>query len=360
MRFPSRKFTTMPILRVVALTLATLFLGTGVAQAVSPQFDNGSEINLDDIYTNAQLLTNIFQDTGVYGKLTAAADVYKFVPEQDGEQTLSLIGHAGVNTQPFLVLVDPTDATEARPLGIPLPGEEYHTAVIKPIDGLQTYSEPVLFERYTLFAQERLSFKKDVTYYLIVFDPTRELSRYAIKFGDGKIWGAGDFFTSFNSWWALKTDRYGGTDPFDATSATFGSILFFLAFAFLLGIWMVEETFAFLSGRSKMAGYLLIKLQKYSRVMVWVALWFTALGGYIYFDPKGWPGIPFVLALLFLGITALFLVRTLILSPKLMQLEVSKQEAVIPTSLRKQLYLMLVLTGLGMGTFLTLLTLQFS
>jgi hypothetical protein len=85
-----------------------------------------------------------------------------------------------------------------------------------------------------------------------------------------------------------------------------------------------------------------------------------ALGGYIYFDALGWKGIPFVLAIVFLAMLAIFLVRTLVVSPKLMQLEVTKQEAVIPVALRKQLLVVTVLSVLAMGAFLVLLAMMFS
>jgi hypothetical protein len=354
----------MRTLRTLTLGLIAAFLvGTGIAQAVAPQFDKGTAIDLNDIYTNAEPVTNLFSNTGVYGKLdsTSTADVYKIVPDRDGDQTLSLAGHAASTAQPFLVLVDPTDATQSRDLGIPLPTEEgYHTALMTAVDGLQKYYEPATFEQYNLYAQQRVHFQKDKTYYVIVFDPTRQLTRYVLKFGDAKVWGFGDIFVHFGSWIKLKGDSYGGSSPFTFTPSTFGAILFFLAFGFMVGMWIMESAFGFMANKSKMAGYILIKMQKYSRIFTWIALWFIALGGYIYFDAIGWPGIPFFLGVIFILITAVYLVRTLWFSPQLMKLEVSKQEAAIPLPLLKWQYIFFILSTITLGGFILLLTMQFS
>jgi hypothetical protein len=315
------------------------------------------------VYTNAEPVTNVFQNTGVYGKVDNAhstVDVYTFTAEQDGDQTFTLLGHAPATAQPFLVFVDSTDATAVRDLGIPLPSPDYHTALVTATDGQQKYYEPATFEQYNIYAQQHIALHKDKKYFLIVFDPSRQLTRYAIKFGDAKIWSAKDVFSHPITWLKLKADVYGGSSPFKFTPSTFGAILFFIAFGLLLGLWLIESTFAFLSNRSKMAGYLLIKFQQSSRIFTWVSLWFLALGGYIYFDALGWPGIPFILGLVYILVLAVFLVRTLVIAPKLMKLSVSKQEAAIPLPLQKQLYLMFVLSFITLGGFLVLLTMQFS
>jgi hypothetical protein len=342
------------------LMLPILLVGGQIAQAAAPQFDDGTSLNLDNVYANTQSVSDIFTTKGVYGKLTDSADIYKIVPEQDGDQLISLLGKASSTAQPFLVLVDPTDLTPARSLGIPLPDETYHSAVIQAVDGARTSYETFSFDAYTVFAEQKVTFKKGMTYYLIVFDPSVQLKQYVIRFGEGKIWTFGNIFRHIGGWFKVKTQNYGGSSPFHFTPTTFGGLLFFLAFAVLLGMWVIEESFSFLANRSKMAGYLLIKLQKFSRVFVWIALWFMLLGGYIYFDHIGWPGIPFVLGLLFIPLVAVFLVRTLVISPKLMKLEVSKQEAVIPLQLRRTLYLMFVLSVLSVGSFLVFLTMQFA
>lgn len=342
--------------------VAVLSLGIGYAQAVAPQFDKGTQIDLNNIYTNAELVTNLFQNTGVYGKLESGstADVYKIVADQDGTQTLSLMGHGPSTAQPFLVFVDPTTATPPRDLGIPVPDDSYHTSLVTAVDGLQTYTETATFDKYTLYAQDRITFTKGQTYYLIVFDPTHGLNRYVIRFGDGHVWSGSDIFTHFASWLRVKADSYGGSSPFKFTPTTFGAILFFLAFSLLVGVFILESTFGFLANRQKMAGYLLIKMQKYSRIFTWIALWFLGLGGFIYFDAIGWPGIPFILGIIFFLVLAVFLVRSLVFSPRLMKLEVSKQEAAIPMELQKWLYLMFVLGVVTLGSFLVFLTMQFS
>lgn len=355
--------TPMRTIRTIILSLVVVFLaGTGLAKAVAPQFDQGNQIDLADIYAKAQTVTNLYDNTGVYGKLDASstADVYKIVPDRDGEQTLSLVGHAPTTAQPFLVLVDPTSESTPRDLNIPMPSDAYHSALITAVDGLQTYSEPITFEQYTLYATQRVKFQKGQTYYLIVFDPTRQMTRYVVRFGDGKVWTGHDFFTHFASWMRVKADNYGGTSPFKFTPSTFGAILFYLALGLLLGIWIIEAVYTFMAKRAKMAGYILIKMQKYSRIFTWISLWFIGLGGYIYFDAVGWPGIPFVLSLVFVLVLAVFLVRTLVFTPQLMKLEVSKQEAVIPLVLQKWLYIMFVLSVVVIGGFLTLLAMQFS
>ncbi len=354
----------MRTIRTLFLSLTTLVLiGVGYVHAAAPQFDNGNTIDLNNIYSNAQPLTNLFEDTGVYGKLAASstADVFKVVPDKDGDQTLSLAGKASSSTaQPFLVLVDQTTGTSAKELGIPVPDASYHTSLISAVDGTPTYAEPATFDSYNLYAQQRVSFTKGKTYYLIVFDPTHQLSRYIVRFGDGKVWHASDVFRHIGAWMRVKADNYGGSSPFKFTPSTFGALLYYLAFAVLLGIWLVETIFAFIANRSKMAGFILIKLQKFSRIITWVSLWFVALGGYIYFDAIGWPGIPFVLALIFIPLLAVFLVRTLVFSPKLMRLEVSKQEAVIPMNIQKWMYVMFVLSLVTIGAFLTLTVMLFA
>jgi hypothetical protein len=352
----------MRTLSLFSLSLIAVLLGGISVALAAPQFSEPREFNLEDIYGNAQEIQSIFENTAIYGKLQNPAAVYSFKPDRTGEQTISLIGQgAGATASPMLVLVDPTDNTESRPLGIPLPDDKYHTALINPIDGLRTFSEPLLFEQFVMYAEQRVILDEGQQYYLIVFDPSpTPLQRYAIRFGEEKVWTIGGVFSNFGSWLRFKTDRYGGTDPFGVTPSTFGIVLFYLAFAVLVGIWIIEEVFTYLAARQKMAGYILIKMQKFSRIIIWVGLWFMALGGYIYFDYLGWLGVPFVLGALFFLVAAVFLCRTLLISPRLMNLEVSKQEAVIPAPLQKQLVIVSILSVLVIGAFVVLLAMQFS
>lgn len=348
----------MRTLRSLLLSfLALVLVGVSVAQAAAPQLDSGVTLNVEDIYKDAQVVTDVFSDTGVYGKLTSPADVYKFTADKDGDQTFSLLGlGASASAQPYLILVDPTGATQTRELGIPVPSDQYHTAVMEQVAGEQFYNEPALFEKYNLYAKQRVSLKKDTTYYILVFDPTRELSNYVVRFGDGKVWSGGEVFRYIGTWFKVKSGAFAGTSPFHFKPSTFGALLFLLALGLLVGMWIIEETFSFLANRAKMAGYILIKMQKFSRIFTWIALWFIALGGYIYFNAIGWAGLPFVLTILFIPLVAVFLVRTLVFAPKLMALEVSKQEAVIPVPLRKSLYVMFVLGLLTIGSFVTIYT----
>ena len=346
---------------LVLLMLPSLFLGGKTAQAAGPILDAGKVIDLTNIYDDPQVIPDVFSSTGVFGKLVDTADIYKFVPDKDGEQQISLLGTgAGADAQPYLVLIDPTTATESRSLGIPLPDDTYHTGVITAVEGLQTVNEPLAFTQYTLYAQQRIALKKDIVYYLVIFDPSRTFNHYAIRFGDSNIWTIGQVAKHFGSWLKFRTEAYAGSSPFKFTPGSFGALLFFLALAVLVGMWVIEESFSFLSNRSKMAGYILIKLQKFSRYFTWIGLWFMALGGYVYFDHIGWSGVPFVLTLIFIPMVVLFLVRTLVISPKLMALEVNKQEAVIPLPLRRTMYIMFVLSVIVIGSFMTFLAIHLS
>jgi hypothetical protein len=348
----------------LALALILPFIwGSAPASAAPAQFDTGVALDRLDIYKSSQNIElPVSAGFGVYGKLNGDADVYSFVADKDGEQTFTLLSKVVVpGTLPYLVLVDPTDGTAASETDVPVPTEgEYHSSYIAPVEGLQVRKEPLLFDEFTKFATQRVKLHQGATYYLVAFGSPGFAGRYAIQAGEGELFSGNDLVQQPGSWFKIKADVYGGTNPFTFTPSTFGSVLFFLAFALLLGIWIIEETFMFLANYRKMAGYLLIKLQPFSRVMTWLALWFMAIGGYIYGGATGWLGAIFVLSIIFTVLAIIFLVRTFKLSPQLMQLEVSKQEATIPSALQRRLYISFAATLVGMIGFLVVLTMHFT
>jgi hypothetical protein len=347
----------------VCVAVAALLPGMALA-AVTPVFDSGVEVG-ETPYEQAQVIENIYRNIAVYGKLGTASpvDIYRFVPNEDGKFDLALHGvyqnpsvadTLEANQVPFLILLDPTGAIEGQPLNIPLPSEEYKTVLIKEADAGRVANEPLLMQQYRVLREQLgLPLKKDATYYLVVFDPERYLTHYVIKTGEGTSWGAKDLVTKAGSWLRVKTDNYGDSRPFTFSGRDLSLTLFLLSLATLVGTWLISVILGFLANRSKAAGYLLIKLQPYARLLVWFSLWFLALGGYSYFNRTGWTGLPFLLLLLFLILVILFLYQTLRVSPRLMELEVSKREATIPTPMRKRLFLLFVLTLLSLGAFLT-------
>ena len=336
--------------------LAALALPS-VALASAPQFDTGVQMDTQNPYLNAQEITDVFTSKAVYGKLEGATpvDIYSFTPDKDGNQTFSILAPSTTpaDAQLTMVFVDSTTATQDAGLNLPTP-TGYHSLLVTPVKDPQTFNEPVLFEQFNVYAQGNFSLQKGKTYYLIVLDQSSKVDSYAIKLGTDKSWGASDIITHFGGWLRVKTDSFSGTSPFTFKPVTVGMLLFLLGFAVLLGMWFIEQLFSFLSNRMKMAGYILIKMQPYSRVITWVSLWFTLLGGYIYFGKVGWNGLPFVIGFAFVIIAIVQLLYTLILSRRIGVLEVSKQEATIPRDISTWLYAYFVVTLLGFGSFITL------
>lgn len=329
----------------LAFVLALAFVPT--ALAARPYVDTGDGLTPEDAnpYEKAQLIPGSpFEEKGVYGKLRGdvPVDLYKFTADRDGDVLLSLMVFKKEyerGSDPVLVLVDPNENPAARDLGFPLPDENYSTVLLTPLEEPRSYNEPALFEEYLLVTEQTVSVKEGQTYYLIVLDQYNAVERYAVKFGTEKAWSAGDIFTSFGSWFALKTDSYGGGNPFTFGPRNLGYLLFIFGLATLLGSWLVQTVFFVGSLKSKAMGHLLVKFQPFERIMIWVGLWFTALGGYLTFAGSSWSGIPFVLGALFLPLAAFQLVETFVLAPKVMKLEVAKREAVVPQELRTKLWI---------------------
>ncbi|MCC2631834.1 MAG: hypothetical protein K0S20_533 [Patescibacteria group bacterium] len=344
----------------------TVLLGVGVfciasvAQAGKPQLDNGTLISQEDPYSSSsvQEVSNLFESHAVYGRLSteSTVDIYKVTADKDGEQTVRLMTR-GAASQPALILMDPTDATAPEELNIPLPAPEYHPVLVKALETPKDHRETFLGQSFKVGSEQKFAFQKDKTYYLIVLDPYAQPGSYALAFGDGKAWELKDVFTSFGTWFKLQTDTYSGISPFSFTSALVPLVLFLLGLSLILGLFVIYHGLSFMANRSKAAGYLLVKLQKFDKIANWVALWFTAIGGYIYFDKKGWVGIPFVMVLVFIALIAAVLVRTLRVSPQVEELEVTKKEATIPLTLRKKLVASFVVELVAIGAILTLLSL---
>lgn len=362
MKMHENKFVSF--VRNGALAFILLVTATaGVAKAGQPLFDKGSELNTEKPYDNAQVLSDIYQSSEIYGKLEGATpiDIYSFSPNKDGKQNISLLvpknGQSSAQSQPILILVDPTKATEADQLNLPAPDDTYHFALIKNAASGAIFNEPFLFQQYSLVADQKLDLQKGKKYYLIVLDPYRMTNNYAIKIGNSSVWGFADIFKHFSSWFKVKTNNYSGTSPFNFSVNTLGFILFLLGLMLLFGITAVQETFSFLANKSKAAGYVLVKLQPYSKVMIWISVWFTAMGGYIFFDRLGWNGIPFVLGLIFVINIINNLFITFKLSPKLAELEITKKEAAIPLEMRKKWFfssMVNLITLLGFLVYLAL------
>jgi hypothetical protein len=161
---------------------------------------------------------------------------------------------------------------------------------------------------------------------------------YAIKFGSGQAWTASDVIKHFPSWVRLQTDAYAGTSPFHIVAVAVGFSLMLLGLLLVVGIFALYEVFFFLSGRSKSAAYLLVKMQTYYRVITWVGLWFAAVGAYAYFNHVSWLGLPFVAGICFLVFLITQLISTFRLSPRIADLEVVKREATIPRELSRSIW----------------------
>lgn len=325
--------------------LLTVILGSLVATpafAGTPNLDSGIQLDTNQPYATAQDAGEAFDNHAVYGKLQGdtPVDIYRFHASRDGAQTISLmtlaVGEQTENIAPALILLDPTSETTAQQLGIPVPSDAYHSVLLKQSTDGKTVTERWLFTKYHVQSEQTLNLKKDTDYYLVVLDSNRVVNHYAIRFGDNQSWTAKDVFTHIGSWFRILTDNYAQTSPFKVTgAAVWGFLILFLGLAALMGTFIVEQILSLMANRKKTAGYLLIKLQPFSRVIIWVALWFMFVGGILFFQKSGLLGIPFVITILFILTLIAFLFQTLSLTPKLMKVEVTKQEAAIPLRLRK-------------------------
>jgi len=313
------------------------------ALAGAPVLDSGEQINNNDVYSKTQQVGDVYQNHAIYGKLEGdtPVDIYHFKPSKDGQQTFSLLSPKlgqPAAAQPVLIFVDPTDATEAQQIAVPLPttSDKYHAAVVTQSTTASTVTERLMLQSYNLQAKENIKLKKDTDYYLLVFDPYRVATRYVIQLGDGTSWTAKDFFSNFGSWIRLQTDTYAQTSPFkSAGAATWGFVILLLGMAALIGVYLIQQVLGLLANRRKTAAYLLIKLQQMARIIIWIALWFILMGGVIFLQKIGLTGIPFVLTLLYIPLLIVFLYQTLGIYPKLNKVEITKQEAAIPLGLRK-------------------------
>lgn len=341
--------------------LGIALLGATPALAGKPQLDTGVQVDRTDIYKSAQPIADIFETKAIYGKLAGELpfDVYSFTPSKDGDQTITLLGRKeGTAGAPGLIIVDPTTATQPTTLqSFPLPGDQYHPAVLKAADLGKTYKEAALFQDFTLVGQDTIHFTKGKTFYFFIAsaDPYHPALHYAIKLGDGQAWKISDIFKSFGSWVRLQTDVYAGSSPFAFTVATAGFLLLLIGLIVAGGILLLHETFSFLANRSKSAGYLLVKLQPFYRAFTWTSLWFIAVGAYIYFQKVGWLGMPFLLVFIFIFFLISQLYNTFRLSPQLLAIEVTKREATIPLELRKRLFATSILSLLSMALIIILL-----
>lgn len=346
-----------------SIVLAVLFLGmpAGVALAGKPQLDNGNVISQTAPYDNPQVISNIYEKKSVYGKIdsTSSVDIYKFTPDKDGEQTFALVtrGSKGAGApQPLLILLDKTTATQEQALQLPLPATDYHTAIITSVEGNRTYLEPALFQHFTFYAEQKLTLKKNTDYYLVVIEPYGQAVNYAIKVGDGTTWTFADVIKNFPDWVRVQTNSYAGSSPFTFSAKISAFLLFLVGLLALAGTFIIEHIFSFSANRSKAAGYLLVKMQRFARIITWVSLWFVAIGGYMYFTSQEWAGIPFVLMVIFIVLLISLLVYTFRLSPQIGQLEVTKQEATVPLPLRKKVYVSFIVSFLSLASFVTLLS----
>jgi len=342
----------------IALVTAALgLLSASPALASAPQFDKGSQIDQSAPYDTAQVIDGVFQNKEVYGKLGGVipVDIYKFTAEQDGGEQISIMvaDHPAGTDQPGLLLADPTDATTAQDVSLPLPADNYHFARITPLDNPRAYRDPITFQHYAVLADQAVTLKKGTVYYLVVLPSSSTTSNpYVIRFGTGSAWKVSDFFTHFSGWWRVQTSNYGDTSPFTFISTMLGTILLMLGLGLLIGVVFIQELYAMLANRAKAAGYLLIKMQPYSRIAIWVNVVLMAIGAFVLFDHTGWYGIPFVLTVIFIIIAANMAYVTFSLSRRVEQLEVSKREATIPFGLRKRWFFSSLVSLFSFGAFI--------
>ncbi|CAN5163845.1 hypothetical protein BH11PAT4_BH11PAT4_5030 [soil metagenome] len=353
-----------PVWTAAVALLLTLGFGVAPTLAAGPSLDSGKALDAEKPYENAQVISDVFSTTAVYGKLLGdiPIDIYKFVPDRDGDQTISLYTlkeETGPSSEPLLILMDPTDATEAKELGLPLPSDAYHSATIAQDVTGRTISEPLLLQSFVVSAEQRIALKKDKEYFLIVLDPGRVATHYAVKFGDAKVWGAGTIFTDFGTWFKLKTDSFASTSPFYFNPSVLGVLFLLLGLMASFGMWLVLQIFTLGANRSKSAAYLLIKLQPFSRIVTWSALWLVLLGSYIYFSRTSWFGLPFAAIACFIPSFITQLVETFVLNPQLRKIDVAKREAEIPLTLRKKLFVAFVINTLSFAATITFLSMYF-
>lgn len=350
---------TTPRRLLSLITLLSLTLGGTAAMAAAPTLSSGLQLDTTTPYATAQTIGNVFANRGIYGKLQGSVpfDLYKFTADKSGEQTFTILLPQDQPDASKLtaVFVDQTSATVGGDLGLPLPAEgNYHTSVMTQSPTAPSVIDRVLLEQYHVEAQQRIALQKGQTYYIWILDPARLANRYVIVLGTGKAWSVGDFFTSFGAWWQLKTDNYAASSPFHTSVSAFGLTVLLLGLIALFGIYLIQQIFALTSNRNKAAGFLLVKLQPYSRVIIWLSLIFITIGGYIFFntdgragvsffsalgfDTAGWIGVPFILVLLFIPTLIAFLYETISLSPRVARLEVTPDEAPLPLDVRKAWY----------------------
>lgn len=327
--------------------------GVGLAQEDSAPYDKAQEIP-----------GSIFGDSrAVHGKLRGdvPVDIYKFVPDQDGDLLISLLvfeDEFNRGADPAVFLMDPNENADARDFGFPLPADTYQTVLLSRPQEFRTVNEPALFEQFYVVAEQTISLKKDQVYYLVILDSQNAIERYAIKFGTEAAWSGGDVFKYFGTWLSLKTDTYGGGNPFNFGPKELGYLLFVLGLGGLLGFWVLQSVFFWAGRNAKAMAYLLVKYQPVERIAIWISLWFTALGGYLTFAGSSWAGIPFMLILMFVPLAAFQLVETIVLSPQIMKLEVAKREASLPGDLQKKLYITFGGTAAFLIAFLAFLSMR--
>lgn len=363
-----RKYWSKLLTGALCLITVSMSLGLGAkkADASEIQLDNKQTISVEAPYNDPQIINDVSQAGAVYGKLVGDTpiDIYQFTAKQDGEQTFSLLvlnqEAAKLESQPLLILVDKTGKNDGQTAGIPTPSEEYGSFILKETEIEQLYNEPVLLEQYRVAVEQKVTLVKDATYYLVVLDPSRKAETYAIKFGDSKVWGGTDFFKHMGTWWTLKFDLFGGVTPYHFGAVQAGLIIFLLGFVVLLGVWFVFNCFILTANRSKSAAYLAVKMTPYTRIASWVALWFTLIGGYLFFSRLGWSGVPFVLLLIFIPILILTLVDSIALAPKLMRVEIAHKEASLTKSLKQGYLVTFILSLLAYLTFVVYLTIFFA
>lgn len=340
------------------LTVLGSFLFAGAALAGTPQLDSGAAIDSSNAYGSSQEIHDIYTNKSIYGKVTAesTADIYGFTPDKDGQQTFSLLTRSSSKQgQPLLVVMDPTDATKAQNLGLPTPTDKYHAALLETASDT-TYYERALFQKFNVTAKQTINLKKDTKYYLVVIEPYGQDATYAIKLGDtNSTWGVKDLIHNIPTWWKLQTNAYAGNNPFHLPAGFVGLAVLMLGLIVLAGVFVLEQAFAWLSFRYSTAGYLLVKVQPISRIATWLALWFTAVGMYLYYDRIGWVGIPFILALVFVLVVIAFLIYTIGFSRRMLgKLPVTEEEAVIPKNVRIRLISYFVVNLILLVGFITL------
>ena len=327
------------LLPLVILALGALAIPTSTLRAAAPTLSSGAALDRQEPYKNAQLVSDIYASKGIYGKLQGDLpfDLYKFTADHTGTQTVSLLlpNNQSKDAQLAAVLVDPTTATKPEQLGLPTPNSDYHLSLIPASPTTPVVSENILLQKYRLVSQSQVQLQQGKTYYLWVIDPARQANRYVVKLGSGNAWTGGDFFRSFGQWLRIETDSYAGSSPLHLASSFAGTLILLLGLSVLLGTFLLQQLFALLSNRQKAAGYLLVKLQPYSRIAIWLSLWLLAIGGFLLFAQTGIIGLPFLLIICFILLVVLFLYETSHLSPQLQGVEVSRQESALPLTLRK-------------------------